>query len=456
MVTMKKILFTIFLSVSLFILLPSVVHAGFGISPAGITNTSLKKGTQYIQEMTISRSDPDEELIAIIQPDLGEMNGWVTFEPSMNVLLPIGEQRVPIRVIVNVPADAAIKDYNGVFRILASPKEKVKGVSIVKGARVDIKVATTDDSIIDLEIRSASIPDTYEKENMNVNLKIQNNGNTPVAPSKVQVTVENLLEEKVVVLETDLIEMAPAYLFSEVNAIIKNHGLLAGEYYGVIKVFVGAESLYENRVVFKVLPEKVYEEVCTGAPEIISSNRTPIFAGVSLLGLIVTVVFIYKHMKNTKKKDKKKLIIDLGALLVFILLMYLVFIQDIIGVMERKCSMEIVPPTQNSESQKPETTNVPTPEPSSSVQGVETKKEENETQTTFDELKVGLTTQDSKYRVYESNSLSSNVIYLADEGEQFTMIQESAEWYRIELSNGQSGWLPKNSVKEVEQKVVPD
>lgn len=460
MVTMKKTLFTIFLSVGLFFLLPSVVHAGFGISPAGITNTSLKKGTQYIQEMIISRSDPDEELIAIIQPDLGEMNGWVTFEPSMNVLLPIGEQRVPIKVIVNVPADAAIKDYKGVFRILASPKEKVKGVSIVKGARVDIKVATTDDSIIDLEIRSASIPDTYEKEDMNVNLKIQNNGNTPVAPSKVQVTVENLLEEKVVVLETDLIEMAPAYLFSEVNAIIKNHGLLAGEYYGVIKVFVGPDSLYENRVVFKVLPEKIYEEVCTGAPELISSNRTPIFVGVSLIGLIVTVAFIYKHLQKTKKKDKKKdkkkLIIDLGALLVFILIMYLVFIQDIIGVMERKCSMEIVPPTQNSESQKPEATDVPTPEPSSSVQGVETKKEDNETQTTFDELKVGLTTQDSKYRVYESNSLSSNVIYLADEGEQFTMIQESAEWYRIELSNGQSGWLPKNSVKGVEQKVIPD
>ena len=247
MVTMKKILFTIFLSFGLLLFLPEVVHAGFGISPAGITNTSLKKGTQYIQEMTISRSDPDEELIAIIQPDLGEMNGWVTFEPSMNVTLPVGVQRVPIKVIVNVPADAAIKDYKGVFRILASPKEKVKGVSIVKGARVDIKVATTDDSIIDLEIRSASIPDVYEKEDMNVTLKIQNNGNTPVAPSKLEVRVQNLLEEEIAILETDLIEMAPEYLFSEVKAIIKNHGLLAGEYYGNIKVFVGAESLFSYK-----------------------------------------------------------------------------------------------------------------------------------------------------------------------------------------------------------------
>ena len=157
---MKKIILSIFVVISLLIFLPQSVHAGFGISPAGITNTSLKKGTQYVQNMIISRSDPDEELIAVIQPDLGEMNGWVTFEPSMNVTLPVGVQRIPIKVIVNVPEDAAIKDYNGVFRILASPKEKVKGVSIVRGARVDIKVATTEESIIDLEIRSASIPDT--------------------------------------------------------------------------------------------------------------------------------------------------------------------------------------------------------------------------------------------------------------------------------------------------------
>jgi hypothetical protein len=456
MVTMKKILFTILLSFSLLLLIPEVVHAGFGISPAGITNTSLKKGTQYIQEMTISRSDPDEELIAIIQPDLGEMNGWVTFEPSMNVTLPVGEQRVPIRVIVNVPADAAIKDYKGVFRILASPKEKVKGVSIVKGARVDIKVATTDDSIIELEIRSASIPDVYEKEDMNVTLKIQNNGNTPVAPSKIEVRVQNLLEEEIAILETDLIEMAPEYMFSEVNAIIKNHGLLAGEYYGNIKVFVGAESLYENKVVFKVLPEKVFEEVCTGAPEVISSNRLPIFVGVSLLGLVLTAYYTYREMKSDKKSKRNKKLINLTAFLVFVILMYLVFVQDVIGVMERNCSMELVPPVQNSEVQDVVATNMSTPEPSSSVQGTDTKKEVAQTQTTFDELRIGLTTQDSKYRVYESNSLSSNVIYLAEEGEQFKMIQETAEWYRIELSDGQTGWLPKNSVKAKEEITIPE
>lgn len=452
---MKKLLFTIVLSLSLLIFLPETVHAGFGISPAGITNSSLKKGTQYVQDMIISRSDPDEELVAIIEPDLGELNGWVTFEPSMNVTLPVGETRVPIKVIVNIPADAATKNYTGLFRILATPKEKVKGVSIVKGARVDIKLATTEDSLIDLEIRAASIPDTYEKEDMTVDLKIQNNGNTNLAPSKVEVTVQNLLEKEIAVLETDLIEEAPAYLFSDVKAIIKNHGLVAGEYYGNIKVFVGGKSQYENKVVFKVLPEKIFEEVCVGAPEVISSNRLPIFIGVSLLGLALTAYYTFREMKNNKKMKQNKKLINLLAFLFFVILMYLVFVQDVIGVMDRKCTMELVPPTQNTE-EKVEPTKIPSVEPSSSVQGLEIKNENKGSETTFDELNVGLTTQDSKYRVYETNSLSANVIYLAEEGEQFKMIQETAEWYRIELSNGQTGWLPKNSTKEVEQITVPD
>lgn len=455
MVNMKKLLFTIVLSLSLLIFLPETVHAGFGISPAGITNSSLKKGTQYVQDMIISRSDPDEELIAVIEPELGEMNGWVTFEPSMNVTLPVGETRVPIKVIVNIPADAATKNYTGLFRILATPKEKVKGVSIVKGARVDIKLATTEDSLIDLEIRAASIPDTYEKEEMTVDLKIQNNGNTNLAPSKVEVTVQNLLEKEIAVLETDIIEQAPAYVFSDVKAIIKNHGLVAGEYYGNIKVFVGGESRYENKVVFNVLPEKVFEEVCSGAPEVISNNRLPIFIGVSLLGLALTAYYTYKEMQKDKKMQKNKKLINLLVFIFFLVIMYLVFIQDVIGVMERKCWMELVPPTQNSEDKQPEATSVPLVEPLSSVQGAETEKTD-ESQTTFDELNVGLTTQDSKYRVYETNSLSANVIYLAEEGEQFKMIQETAEWYRIELSNGQTGWLPKNSTKDVEQITVPD
>ncbi|HRP37499.1 MAG TPA: SH3 domain-containing protein, partial [Candidatus Dojkabacteria bacterium] len=322
-------------------------------------------------------------------------------------------------------------------------------------ARVDIKLATTEDSLIDLEIRAASIPDTYEKEEMTVDLKIQNNGNTNLAPSKVEVTVQNLLEKEIAVLETDIIEQAPAYVFSDVKAIIKNHGLVAGEYYGNIKVFVGGESLYENRVVFNVLPEKVFEEVCSGAPEVISNNRLPIFVGVSLIGLALTAYYTFKEMKNNKKMKKNKKLINLLAFLFFMILMYLVFIQDVIGVMERKCWMELVPPTQNSESDQIEATNTPSVEPSSSVQGAETEKTD-ESQTTFDELNVGLTTQDSKYRVYETNSLSANVIYLAEEGEQFKMIQETAEWYRIELSNGQTGWLPKNSTKDVEQITVPD
>lgn len=439
---MKKFLAGIILSGIFLALSSTKVYAGFGISPAGINNEDLKPGTRYVQDMVISRSDPDEDLVAVIQPELGELNNWVTFEPGTRINLPKGEQRVSIRVIINVPADAAIKPYEGIFRILATPLGQVKGVSVVKGARVDIDLTTTEESVINLSIRAVSIPDGFEEENLILNVTAKNDGNSDTAPTKVELKVSDLLEKELKTLTTYDVEKVPAYEQSIVKAVFKDHGLVAGEYYGAVTVYNG-DTKYEDRVVFKVLPKKIYQEVCEGVPEIVSTNRQIIFYSVVTISSLTYLVMLVKKLKTKDKKNINTLAVGAVVLVVLILLSYLIISRNQFGLLDRECRQEWI--NQQTETTQPTVAAI---NPSSSVQGANTVQLEGKTLNTFGELRVGESTENGQYRVYREKNLSSSVIYLAKEGENFDVIEEFAEWYRIQLPNGIDGFLPKVSVKE--------
>lgn len=440
---MKKFLAGIILSGIFLALASTKVYAGFGISPAGINNADLKPGTRYVQDMVISRSDPDEDLVAVIQPELGELNNWVSFEPGTRINLPKGEQRVSIKVIIDVPADAAIKPYEGIFRILATPLGQVKGVSVVKGARVDIDLTTTQESVINLNVRAVSIPDGFEEEDLLVNITAKNEGNSDTAPTRVEIKVSDLLEKEIKTITSYDIEKVPAYEQSSVIAVFKDHELMAGEYYGAITVYVG-DTKFEDRVVFKIRPLKVYEEVCEGVPEVVSNNKQIIFYSIATVSSLAYIMILIKKLKAKDKKNKTSLIVGALGLIVLIIVSYLIVYRNQFGLLDRECRQEWV--NENADITAQPT--VAAVNPSSSVQGVNTIQLEGETFNTFGELRVGESTENGQYRVYKEKNLSSSVIYLAKEGENFDVIEEFAEWYRIQLPNGIDGFLPKVSVKE--------
>jgi len=439
---MKKFFAGIILSGIFLALSSTKAYAGFGISPAGINNEDLKPGTRYVQDMVISRSDPDEDLVAVIQPELGELNNWVTFEPGTRINLPKGEQRVSIRVIIDVPADAAIKPYEGIFRILATPLGQVKGVSVVKGARVDIDLTTTEEIVVNLSVRAVSILDVFEEEDLIINITAKNDGNSDTAPTKVDLKVLDLLEKEVKTLTTYDIEKVPAYEQSAVKARFKDHGLVLGEYYGIITVYNG-ENKYEDRVVFKVFPKKIYKEVCEGVPEIVSNNREMIFYAVASVTALGYIALLVKKLKQKDKKSINTLLVGGGIVLLVIALSYLVIYRNQFNLFDRECRQEWTNQSTEVAQAQPSVVN-----PSSQVQGVNTVELEGKEFDTFGELRVGDGTENGQYRVYREKNLSSPVIYLANEGDNFEVIEEFAEWYRIQLPNGIDGFLPKISVKE--------
>lgn len=439
---MKKFLGGIILTSTFLVLATTKVYAGFGISPAGINNEDLKPGTRHVTDMIISRSDPDEDLVAVIQPDLGELNNWVTFEPGTRIDLPKGEQRVSIRVIIDVPADAEIRPYEGVFRILATPLGQVKGVSVVKGARVDIDLTTTEESIIDLSIRAVAIPDTFEAEDLIVNINAKNEGNSNTAPTRVELKISDQVEKEIKTITSYEIEQVPAYQQTIVRAVFKDHGLVKGEYYGDVTVYNG-ETKYEDRVVFKVGSKKIFEEVCEGAPEFVSTNNQIIFYAITTASTLTYLAMLIKKFKVKDKKKTTNLLIGALVLVGMITLSYFIVYRNQFGLLDRDCRQVWV--NQETETAQPTVAAV---NPSSSVQGANTVQLEGKSFNTFGELRVGESTENGQYRVYKEKNLSSSVIYLAKEGENFEVLEEFAEWYRIQLPNGIDGFLPKVSVKE--------
>lgn len=451
---MKKfIIYTLFACAAMLVA-PLSAHAGLGVSPSSINVDTLKRGTTFTQEFVISRSDPVEDLEALIQPDLGDLAKWVSFEPGLKVLLPKGEQRVALKAIISVPTDANLQDYEGVFRILASPKDAPTGVAVVQGARVDLKLATTETSTFDLEVRTVTILDSYEQEELVLTMNVQNNGNTASTPTKIDLEVQDMQENSVKELTTTDIDLAPAYEFSNVNARFGAHGLVAGEYFGIVQVYSAEEMISEERVVFEIMPEKVYETVCTGVSESVSENADMYFYITTAAGVLFAGLALYLVLKN--KEDEKKLIksllVALGFL-VFVAASYVVFMQDAFGIFTRECVEQLVVDEDavvEEEVVEEESTTEDATEEASDVQGAET---ENVPVTVVSEgnvgsLRVGVAPTDGKYRIYELNDLTSGVVYLAAEGEDLTILEESGSWYRVETADGTQGWLPKDNLKQ--------
>lgn len=452
---MKKfIIYTLFACAAMLVA-PLSAHAGLGVSPSSINVDTLKRGTTFTQEFVISRSDPVEDLEALIQPDLGDLAQWVSFEPGLKVLLPKGEQRVSLKAIISVPADANLQDYEGVFRILASPKNAPTGVAVVQGARVDLKLATTETSTFDLEIRTVTILDSYEQEELVMTMNVQNNGNTASAPTKIDLEVQDMQENNVKDLTTTDIDQAPAYEFSNVNARFGPHGLVAGEYFGVVQVYSAEEMISEERVVFEIFPAKVYETVCTGASESMAESADMYFYIATAAGVLFAGLALYLVLKN--KEDEKKLIksllVALGFL-VFVAAAYVVFMQDALGIFTRECVEQLVEDedavVEEEEVVEEEATTDEATDEASDVQGAET---ENVPVTVVSEgnvgsLRVGVAPTDGKYRVYELNDLTSEVVYLAEEGENLTVLEESGSWYKVKTADGTEGWLPKDNLKQ--------
>lgn len=171
-----------------------VAYAGFGITPPYVRSDKLTQGSEYTQEIIIVRGDPVEDLKAELTINVPGIEDWISIDRGNEFLLPAGVKQVPIQVTIRVPQTAPYERYQGNIRIRTLSPDPASGVSIALGAQIDVDVRVVDE-IRDFEVKRVQLSEAEEPRRvlwleypgrMTFTMGIENTGNAPTAPGRVQ------------------------------------------------------------------------------------------------------------------------------------------------------------------------------------------------------------------------------------------------------------------------------
>ena len=437
----EKILKRTLLGIVLLVLSTISVHAGFGVSPSNIDSAYLKPGSHFEQSFTISRSGTLEEMQITIEPALKEMESWFTFEPGNSFIFKRGDATKEFKIIVNVPSDAKYQGYDGVIRVMAVPTDRsVAGVSITQGVRLDAQLIVTESDHVALSILSISALDTQKSNEIKIDIVGQNIGNVDASPT-VKIKIMNLLMETLEEHEiTDIGTVKP----NETSTLVAQFKsqLPTGEYFVEVGVFLDGKELRRERLVINIenVPdEQPQEEEKDGFFAKIGS----IFRGIGdvwpyiLIALIIVLLAYFLLEKAWKRKDLEKnankwwaillgsrkesraalsLFFGLGILLILLFFPLVKLSQE-----------DTIRADVDGETQ-----------------GVQRDN-------TAGGLLLHVLPRATKYGylIYKEQDLESEPIYTANDGEEFKVIDETNEWFKVEVNKDITGWLHKTSVRSV-------
>lgn len=422
------------------------VSAGFGVSPSNIYHEYLKPGGHFEQKITLSRSDPDEDLEVIVEPVLEEMRDWFKFEPGMKFTFPKGQQRIALTAIIDVPEDAPYKTYQGIIRVKAMTSEGVSGgVAVVKGARVDVELVTTKVNVTEMEIKQMKMKDVVGGETLKMEVEATNKGNTEVAPT-ARVKLMNLQMQTLEELEDDDIGVLKP---NETKIMVAEFEtkLGQGEYFAEATVLGAGVVARKERLVFRISDRLSVEQVViesskrNGLAKMMADKQYLTRVGIELAiaGLIVMLVWYGKRMYllaqaffKARRYLALKILIGLLALLSI-----WVESRQVVGL---KKNMDV-------REEKQEVVKTPDQTPSPGVD-VTTGDGWVEGAATDGDSQVRVSGEtNTAYPVYLEPSPSSRIVYYAREGDDFSVLEERADWYRVVLPDTTTGWLAKTSVK---------
>lgn len=458
---MKKsgILQKLLLGIGFLIVSSSASFAGFGVSPTNVYNEYLKPGAHFEKTITLSRSDPFEDMDIIVEPSLGDIDSWFKYDQGLKFTFPKGETRKTFTIIVDVPEDAAYRNYEGVIRVKAMPRGgSVQGVSIVKGARLDVDLVTTKLSISELNIKSLKMRDSKDGEPLTLEVVAENLGNVEVYPT-AKIVIKNLqMEDLEEHIDTEIGFVKPnetSTLFAQFTTTLPE-----GEYFVDAYVYLGKDVIRKERLVFRIT-SKVAQvpENNGGAGMLVSSVWGSLKDNSSyiLVGLLVGVIVYYLMKELWESKRMKGKENEMWAPLLGVRVVSRIVMSVLIGVLI--AVLVWVVSTSDMFVRREKVVEEKTPErkieitiplevsPSKDVKGAKDKAEPDALPTI-----VGVRDANGKlmYPIYQEMDLNSKISYYAKEGETLKVIEEKPSWYLVQLEDGSSGWLEKTKVKETQ------
>lgn len=283
-----------------------VAEAGFGISPPYVkTAKPIFPGSHYEQMIMLLRSAADEDLQAEVRINAPEVASWISIDKGEKFDLPRDSLRVPMIVKIDVPANAEIGDYKGYINVRIVPKNanQGSGVAIALGARIDIDLTVTNEEYIDFLVRQVRVPDieklkspwnwkifSYFFYRTKVVMKIENTGNTKVAPSRVHLDVYDLNEKNLLESYDDKsIGKIEPFVIKETTATFPT-SLEVGHYWANVKIYKDKDIVHKDKIAFAVVP----------SGELPGGTELGIWPWLMAGGIILTIVLIILSLIKIK------------------------------------------------------------------------------------------------------------------------------------------------------------
>ena len=283
------------------------IQAGFGISPPFINNDRLTPGSHLEKTIYLVRGTPTTELMAEVTIDAPGIEGWITIEKGLRFPLPKGVQQFPMKVIIDVPSDAAYGSYQGYIRVRVIPSGGGEGqVTTLLGARIDISLAVTEKGFSDFKVRGISIPNVEKESPLVVLINLENTGNTKIRPSKVHLDIYDLNHIKI--LESgDITETgwAGAFETKQVEGELPIE-LDLGEYWADVTVYKEGESLGISKIYFKVVPEIEKPGVLAGEEAKSFLFLYLPYIGIGIVLLIILLILTWASRKKMRVVFKEE------------------------------------------------------------------------------------------------------------------------------------------------------
>lgn len=258
--------FVIFTSLFVLALInqPNFCLAGFGVSPPGIIEDKLIRGSHLERTIYLVQGDPKENLDIEVTVDSTEIENWFSFEPGKNFTISAGVQQFPLKIIINVPQDAELNIYKAFVRVSTKPKlaEGAGQVSIAVGGRIDVDLTVGEGLVSDFKVRRIQILDIKEGDSPKISLTIENIGNVPAGPERVSFELFNKYGNiRLAYAEVSEFKKIEAFKTESITVEFPiDIRLGVGEYWGAVKVYKDSNVSQELKTVFNVHPKTFLEK----------------------------------------------------------------------------------------------------------------------------------------------------------------------------------------------------
>ena len=257
------------------------------------------------------QSQPDQDLNVSAKVDAGEISDWIKIENGNNFVIPKGTQQFPMKVDVNVPSNAELKNYTGTITLTTSTSGSQKsGVSIVLGAEVKIDLTVGSIQVSDFSIQNFQLPNVEKGSPINFVIKVKNQGNVDNGPTKVSLTYfDQYHNTQLGQQDEDIVEKAPSFQTKDISVAFPNK-LDVGEYWADVKIYNADKVVVDSKLIFNILPiaggKEQSKSFAISLPNLSSIPFWVYILAGAILVIVILIIVIFVILLKTKKQIRKK------------------------------------------------------------------------------------------------------------------------------------------------------